>query len=66
MNLTKNQQAGVYAAVNAVLVLLGQQLASGQYPIEPVFSGIVQGLIALVVAGLTAMSPFFDWREATR
>ncbi len=64
--MTKNSQAIVYAVINAVVVLFAQQLAEGVYPIPEPWVSVLRGVTLLVVAALTALSPFFDWRDATK
>lgn len=64
--MSKNKQSVAYGALNGVLVLFAQQVASGQYPIEEPAKSIITGVLALAVCFVTALSPFFDVRQTRK
>lgn len=65
--MSKNKWAVLFASVNAVLALFAQQLASGQYPQIPEETArAIAGIVALVIAFVTAFSPYFDLRQTTK
>ncbi len=65
-NVSKNKWAILCGAVTVVLGLFGQQLAEGVYPLDPVTAKAIAGIVALVSGFVTAFSPFFDVRQATK
>ena len=64
--MSKNKQSAIYAVANALLALFAQQLASGVYPIPEPWPSVIGGVAALAIAAMTALSPFFSIRQATK